>query len=74
MTILGMTADQIAAEVAAATTEEDRRVVISPILRVLSDGSAASYLYFSLSTAGACFEKIHITGDNFFISVFGSSF
>jgi hypothetical protein len=56
-----MTFDAIAGEVAAATTADDRRIIISPILRVLSDGADAPYyLFYSVITTGFRVEKIHI--------------
>jgi hypothetical protein len=69
-----MTFDAIAAEVAAATIAADRRIVVSPILRVLSDGSVGSYLYFTLITTGCRFEKVHIAGPEERLEIVGRLF
>jgi hypothetical protein len=52
--MMDMTADMIVAEVAAATTAGDRRVIISPILRSLSDGIAGARRHTALTPHTTC--------------------
>jgi hypothetical protein len=54
------TLDVIAAEIAAATSAEDRRIIVAPILRSLSDGAEGSYLFVTFITTGFRCWKIHL--------------